>query len=108
MVTDVGVSTYEKNERRHLERSTASHNCISWGDNSSDVWSGFRVGRRANVKLLQDTNRPLWRSMMDTHKPMSGAALNLCTMTALPSTDTILPKKALQEPELANCIFIRA
>lgn len=55
IITDVGVSTYEKNDRRHLERSTASHNCVSWGNNSSDVWSGFRVGRRAKVDLLQDT-----------------------------------------------------
>lgn len=55
VITDVGVSTYEKNERRHLERSTASHNCLYWGNNSSDVWSGFRVGRRAKVDLLQDT-----------------------------------------------------
>jgi len=51
LIVDTGVSTYEKNDRRLLERSTSSHNCVVSGTNSSDVWSGFRVGRRANVKI---------------------------------------------------------
>ena len=55
IIVDTGVSTYEKNDRRLLERSTSSHNCITLnGTNSSDVWSGFRVGRRAQVELLND------------------------------------------------------
>ena len=55
VIVDTGVSTYEKNSRRELERSTISHNCITVGDvNTSGVWSGFRVGRRAAVKVLND------------------------------------------------------
>ncbi|MFT7054626.1 MAG: hypothetical protein ACJAR3_000252 [Roseivirga sp.] len=55
-IVDVGVSTYEKNERRQLERSTLSHNCITLDKvNSSQVWGGFRVARRAEVRLLQDS-----------------------------------------------------
>lgn len=49
-VLDTGISTYNKTERRQLERSTLAHNTISvGGKNSSEVWGGFRVGRRAAV-----------------------------------------------------------
>jgi hypothetical protein len=55
VIVDTGISTYEKNQRRLLERSTESHNCIVVNaNNSSDVWSGFRVGKRAKVQFLQD------------------------------------------------------
>ena len=54
-VCDSGISTYEKNSRRLWERSTGAHNTVSVGGrDSSEVWSGFRVGRRACVKLLED------------------------------------------------------
>ena len=59
VIVDVGVSTYEKNDRRLLERSTQSHNCITLGSNSSDVWSGFRVGRRASVNISLDEDQYL-------------------------------------------------
>lgn len=51
-VVDTGISTYNKTERRQLERSTIAHNCVSVdGKNSSEVWGGFRVGKRAKVEL---------------------------------------------------------
>ena len=57
LIVDTGISTYEKNERRHLERSTVSHNTVTVnGLNSSQVWSGFRVAKRAKVKVLRDDN----------------------------------------------------
>jgi hypothetical protein len=56
LIVDVGVSTYEKNERRQLERSTISHNTVVINNsNSSEVWGGFRVGRRAESTVLLDT-----------------------------------------------------
>ncbi|KYG82608.1 hypothetical protein AWN68_15275 [Roseivirga echinicomitans] len=55
-IVDVGISTYEKNQRRQLERSTISHNCVSLGNtNSSEVWGGFRVAKRAKVHVLNDS-----------------------------------------------------
>ncbi len=49
-----GCSTYAVNERRELERASRSHNCLEVdGENSSDVWGSFRVGRRAAV-VVQD------------------------------------------------------
>lgn len=55
IIVDTGISTYEKNARRQLERSTASHNTITVNDlNSSNVWGGFRVAERAVTILLKD------------------------------------------------------
>lgn len=55
-VVDPGTSTYQIGERRSWERSTAAHNTVTVaGEDSSEVWGGFRVGRRAEVRLLVDT-----------------------------------------------------
>ena len=54
-IIDTGISTYEKNARRQYERSTAAHNTVSVaGRDSSEVWGGFRVGRRAFVKIHEE------------------------------------------------------
>lgn len=51
-VVDTGISTYNKTERRQLERNTVAHNCVVVdGKNSSEVWGGFRVGKRCHVKV---------------------------------------------------------
>jgi len=52
---DPGVSTYDAGAQRSLERSTAFHNTVTIdGLNQSDVWSAFRVGRRAAITSLHD------------------------------------------------------
>lgn len=54
-VVDTGISTYNKTKRRQYERSSAAHNVVVIDNlNSSEVWGGFRVGRRAKVKLIKD------------------------------------------------------
>ncbi len=54
-IVDTGVSTYETNERRTQERSTAAHNTVELhGLNQSDVWGGFRVANRAYITRLQE------------------------------------------------------
>ena len=51
-IMDTGVSTYEKNERRQLERSSLAHNVVVVsGKDSSEVWGGFRVGRRCHTTI---------------------------------------------------------
>ncbi|PID70919.1 MAG: hypothetical protein CR985_02455 [Flavobacteriales bacterium] len=55
IIIDPGVSTYGINKIRERERSTAYHNTVTVnGQNSSQVWGGFRVGKRAEVTLLTD------------------------------------------------------
>ena len=57
IIVDTGTSTYENNSRRNIERSTQSHNCVMIENkNSSDVWSSFRVGKRAKVDLKKDSS----------------------------------------------------
>ncbi len=54
-IVDTGTSTYEKNQRRHIERSTFSHNTVEVGEkNQSEVWSGFRVADRAYIVELEE------------------------------------------------------
>jgi hypothetical protein len=49
-IVDTGLSTYNTGKRRDIERSTKSHNTVEInGENSSEVWGGFRVGNRANI-----------------------------------------------------------
>ena len=55
-IIDPGISTYEKNERRNLERSTEFHNTVVVNSkNQSDVWGGFRLGKRAKVNILEES-----------------------------------------------------
>jgi hypothetical protein len=48
LFVDPGTFAYDNDERRRYDRATASHNtvCID-GEDSSEVWHIFRVGRRA-------------------------------------------------------------
>lgn len=43
-----GISQYGEDAERNRQRSTAAHNTVEVdGENSSEVWGGFRVARRA-------------------------------------------------------------
>lgn len=47
-----GISTYEVCEQRIWERGSESHNNLTLGgQNSAEVWSSFRVGRRPQVNI---------------------------------------------------------
>ncbi len=55
VIVDTGTSTYEVNNTRFYERSTVAHNTVVVsGQNSSQVWAGHRVARRARVQVLCD------------------------------------------------------
>lgn len=55
VIVDTGVSTYESNQVRIDERSTRSHNTITINNtNQSDVWGGFRIGKKAKLLLKVD------------------------------------------------------
>ena len=59
-IVDTGTSTYEKNERRQIERSTSSHNTITVGDfDQTEVWGGFRVAGRAKIVSFSETKNQL-------------------------------------------------
>src|SRR5690606_3824790 len=57
LFVEQGTSTYQKGKRRNLERSTEAHNTVVVnGMNQSEVWDGFRVGRRAKTIIHEDTS----------------------------------------------------
>ncbi|MBO6979387.1 MAG: alginate lyase family protein [Prochlorococcus marinus XMU1428] len=51
IIVNSGISVYGRSNLRIKQRSTSFHStlCID-KQNSSDIWSGFRVGRRAKVR----------------------------------------------------------
>ena len=54
LVVNGGTSCYGQSARRLQERGTAAHSTVQLdGQNSSEVWSGFRVGRRASPLDVQ-------------------------------------------------------
>ncbi|PAU93163.1 hypothetical protein CK503_13470 [Aliifodinibius salipaludis] len=60
VIIDPGISTYENSARRQQERSTAFHNTVQYRDKEqSEVWSGFRVGRRARVEVKAENDKEL-------------------------------------------------
>jgi uncharacterized heparinase superfamily protein len=74
-IVDTGCSTYEIGDRRLVERGTSSHNTVTVdGLNSSQVWASHRVGKRAEVKILEDTSTKIvaehtgYKSIGKTHR----------------------------------------
>ena len=52
VLVNSGTSVYGADVERQRQRSTAAHNTVTVdGQNSSEVWSGFRVARRARARL---------------------------------------------------------
>ncbi len=69
-IVDMGLSTYETNSRRVIERSTASHNTVEVNSqNQSEVWGGFRVGERANIIEIKETKDSI-EATHDGYKPI--------------------------------------
>jgi Heparinase II/III-like protein/Heparinase II/III N-terminus len=67
-IVDAGISTYEKNERRQWERSTAAHNTVQLGNlEQTEIWGGFRVAHRAHAQILKETDDSL-RATHDGYK----------------------------------------
>lgn len=58
LVVNSGVSTYENSAERRLQRGTAAHNTVRInGLDQSEVWSAFRVARRARPFDIQTDHR---------------------------------------------------
>jgi uncharacterized heparinase superfamily protein len=59
VLVNSGTSQYGTDGERQRQRGTAAHNTVVVnGEDSSQVWAGFRVARRARVKLRSITSTP--------------------------------------------------
>ncbi len=71
-----GTSTYEEGQERHRQRSTLAHNTVEInGENSSEVWKSFRVGRRAhprNLKISEAAGRTVIICEHDGYRRLRG------------------------------------
>ncbi len=76
VIVDSGVYEYQTGPWRDFFRSTRAHNTIEiGGDDSSEVWGSFRVGRRARprVKCWQSTiGRAEFLAMHDGYRYLRG------------------------------------
>lgn len=71
-VVDSGLSTYNVGKQRDSERSTKAHNTVEIeGENSSQVWGGFRVANRANIVELIE-KKDLIKATHDGYKKRFG------------------------------------
>jgi len=58
MIVNGGTSVYGIGPLRQAQRATRAHSTVEIdGENSSEVWSGFRVARRARIVSLDVINR---------------------------------------------------
>lgn len=70
IIVDRGISTYAVSAKRNEERASRSHNTISFNNyNQSDVWGGFRVGKRAEVDMLEDSDTSIRISVKHYFNP---------------------------------------
>jgi uncharacterized heparinase superfamily protein len=84
VIVNRGTSVYGTGARRLVERGTAAHSTVQIHDqDSSEVWSGFRVGRRARVHDLVVSD---WHVSAghDGYRHLRGAPVHLRCWTLEP------------------------
>ena len=76
LIVNSGISTYEHGSDRNIQRGTLSHSTVSIdNENSSEVWGGFRVARRAkafNLKTSQEADKIEFSACHDGYKRLNG------------------------------------
>jgi len=79
-IVNSGTSVYGTSPERHKQRSTLSHSTVVIDEqNSSEVWSGFRVARRANVlniKTKRNKNNIEISACQDGYKRLKGKPIH--------------------------------
>lgn len=80
VIVNGGTSQYGSGERRQFERGTAAHSTVEvGGQDSSEVWAGFRVARRARPLAVR-VERQAWSVEVagshDGYRRLSGAPVH--------------------------------
>lgn len=80
VLVNSGISQYGEDTERQRQRSTAAHNTAEInGKDSSEVWAGFRVARRARPvapKIWEADGRLLVRCAHDGYRRLPGAPVH--------------------------------
>ena len=98
IVVNSGTSVYGLSELREAERATQAHSTVELaGTNSSDVWAGFRVGRRARATLIRHAEGMV-EGEHDGYRDLPGRPIHRRSWelgkNVLTVTDRILSKSA--------------
>ena len=76
VLVNSGTSCYGKSKERLRQRGTAAHNTVAVDDNdSSEVWGGFRVARRAypfDLNIVENHKQVLVECSHDGYHRLSG------------------------------------
>jgi uncharacterized heparinase superfamily protein len=88
-----GTSLYGVSKERLRQRESAAHNTVVVeGQSSSEVWSGFRVARRAYTQLLKaekNSNNITLSASHDGYKRLKPRVIHTRTINALINSITI-------------------
>jgi len=95
VIVNGGTSCYGLGAQRLRERGTAWHSTVQLGaHDSSEAWSGFRVGRRARVLAVQVGDRTV-EAAHDGYRHLPGAPLHRrrwqCDAAGLSVDDQVTP-----------------
>jgi uncharacterized heparinase superfamily protein len=86
VIVDAGTFDYEPSETRRYTRSTAAHKTVEVdGQDSSEVWGVFRVGRVASprdVRRGEERGWPFITAAHDGYRHLAGAPLHRRTLRA--------------------------
>jgi uncharacterized heparinase superfamily protein len=93
-IVNSGTSTYENNATRQSQRATAAHNTIRIdGEDSSEVWSAFRVARRARPINIKTDHHTFAEAAHDGYTRIKDPVIHTrrldLTETELRITDTL-------------------
>jgi uncharacterized heparinase superfamily protein len=91
-----GTSTYEPGVERDAQRGTSSHTTVIIDDcNSSDIWAGFRVGRRARPQLISTESaddRVVIHASHDGYRRLLGGATHFRQWTWISNSVKVLDR----------------
>jgi uncharacterized heparinase superfamily protein len=80
VIVNSGISTYESGSDRNIQRGTQAHSTITIDDtNSSEVWGGFRVAKRAkvfNINIIKEDNDFKFSACHDGYKKLNGKVMH--------------------------------
>lgn len=80
ILVNSGISQYGDDAERRRQRSTSAHNTVEVdGENSSEVWAGFRVARRAkpfNIDLQENDGQICLQASHDGYKRLPGKVVH--------------------------------
>ncbi|MGI9255442.1 MAG: heparinase II/III family protein [Salinispira sp.] len=102
-----GTSCYGLSARRLAERQTSAHNTVEInGESSSEVWSGFRVGRRARpvgLRVLRNGKKLMVRCSHTGYRRIGGEHVRTWCME--PQSLTIEDMVTGEHPAVARFRF---